>query len=87
MSTSHTKARRTVVGVVRSNKMDKTVVVNVERFERHPVYKKFVRRSKRYHAHDQLNQCNVGDRVLLVETRPLSRTKRWAVKQVIEKAR
>ncbi|RMF13239.1 MAG: 30S ribosomal protein S17 [Candidatus Dadabacteria bacterium] len=85
--TTHTARRRRVVGVVRSNKMDKTVVVNVERIEKHPVYGKYVRRSKRYHAHDEQNQCNIGDRVMLVETRPLSRKKRWAVVEIVERAR
>ncbi len=84
---SHNQNRRTIVGVVRSSAMDKTVVVNVETREQHPVYKKYVRTSKRYHAHDETNQCGVGDRVQLVETRPLSKTKRWAVTQVLEKAR
>lgn len=83
----HTESRRNVVGIVQSDRMDKTVVVNVERMEKHPVYKKYIRRSKRYHAHDEQNQCGVGDRVLLVETRPLSKTKRWAVKEIVEKAR
>lgn len=79
--------RRTQLGIVRSNKMDKTVVVEVSHKEKHPVYKKYIRRTKRFHAHDQSNQCQIGDRVLLIETRPLSKTKRWAVKEVVEKAR
>ena len=85
--TSQNENRRFVTGVVRSNKMDKTVVVNVERKEKHPVYKKYVRRSKRYHAHDGQDQCSIGDVVRLVETRPLSKSKRWAVVEVLEKAK
>lgn len=83
----HNDNRKQLVGVVRSNRMDKTVVVEVERIEKHPVFKKYVRRRKRFHAHDGSNQCQIGDRVQIIETRPLSRTKRWAVTQVVEKAR
>lgn len=73
-------------GVVVSDKMDKTVVVEVERFVKHPLYKKYVRRRKRYKAHDEHNRCSVGDRVLIAETRPLSRDKRWRVRTILEKA-
>ncbi|MBI4515048.1 MAG: 30S ribosomal protein S17 [Deltaproteobacteria bacterium] len=73
-------------GVVVSDKMDKTVVVAVERLVRHPKYKKYLRRQKQYKAHDEQNQCGVGDRVLIAETRPLSRDKRWAVRAILEKA-
>ncbi len=69
-----------------SNKMDKTVTVQVERLVRHSVYKKYVRRRARYAAHDENNTCGIGDRVMITESRPLSKRKRWRVSQVIEKA-
>jgi small subunit ribosomal protein S17 len=78
------KVRR---GLVVSDKMDKTVVVEVERRYPHPRYHRVVRRTARYKAHDEANQCRVGDRVEIVETRPLSATKRWRVKQVITAAK
>ncbi|MGD9982521.1 MAG: 30S ribosomal protein S17 [Reyranellaceae bacterium] len=71
--------KRILQGVVVSDKMDKTIVVKVERRVMHPVYKKFVRRSKKYHAHDEANQFKAGDQVRIRECRPLSRTKRWEV--------
>ncbi|MEO1001975.1 MAG: 30S ribosomal protein S17 [Cyanobacteria bacterium J06638_7] len=71
------------VGTVVSDKMDKTVVVAVENRFPHPIYKKTVSRTKRYKAHDETNGCKVGDRVRITETRPLSRTKRWTVAEVI----
>ncbi|KAF0118086.1 MAG: small subunit ribosomal protein S17 [Rhodospirillaceae bacterium] len=71
--------RRILQGVVVSDKMDKTVVVRVERRVMHPVYKKFIQRSKKYHAHDELNRFKVGDVVQIQECRPLSRTKSWEV--------
>jgi len=81
------KGRRKVrVGVVVSDKMDKTVVVAVMRSYRHPIYKKTIRRTKKYMAHDEQNQCRVGDRVEIIETRPLSRHKRWRVRQILERA-
>ena len=73
-------------GVVVSNKMDKTVVVLVERLVKHPKYKKYLRARKKFKAHDQGNVCQVGDQVEIVETRPLSREKRWAVVSVLKKA-
>jgi len=79
--------RKTLVGRVSSNKMDKTVVVAVERRYLHPLYKKYVTRTKRYYAHDQENGCNVGDLVRIIETRPLSRLKRWRVGAILRKAR
>jgi small subunit ribosomal protein S17 len=79
--------RATKVGVVVSDKMDKTVVVQVERRIFHETYGKVIKRTSRFKAHDERNQCGVGDKVLIIETRPLSRDKNWAVKQVIEKAR
>jgi len=76
--------RKTLVGVVISNKMDKTVVVESNRLVKHPVYKKLVKRRARYKAHDKKNQCEVGDKVLIIESRPLSKHKRWRVKEIIE---
>ncbi len=91
MDATHTPAprrhRTTKVGVVVSDKMDKTVVVKVERKIFHKTYQKVVNRTSKFKAHDEQNQCGVGDRVLLVETRPLSRHKHWAVKKILEKAR
>ena len=78
--------RKTLVGTVKSNKMDKTVVVVVNRLVKDRTYKKYVRRRSTYKAHDEGNQCSVGDRVLLIETRPLSKEKRWRVKEIIERA-
>jgi small subunit ribosomal protein S17 len=74
-------------GLVVSDKMDKTVVVEVEDRVKHPKYGKVIRRTKKYKAHDGENACGVGDRVLLMETRPLSATKRWRVAQILEKAK
>ncbi len=73
-------------GVVVSTKMDKTVVVQVERSYRHPIYKKVVRQRKKYKAHDQNEKCRVGDLIEITETRPLSKTKHWTVAQIIKKA-
>jgi len=73
-------------GLVVSNKMDKTVVVVVERLVRHPQYHKFLRQRARYKAHDERNQCEIGDRVRLVESRPLSREKRWAVQSILSRS-
>ena len=77
--------RKTRVGVVVSDKMDKTVVVEVKRLVAHPLYHKIIRRRARLKAHDADNSCQVGDKVLVEETRPLSRDKRWRVKQILEK--
>jgi small subunit ribosomal protein S17 len=79
--------RKTREGLVVSGKMDKTVVVLVEDRVKHPKYGKVIRRTKKYIAHDGANECGVGDRVLLMETRPLSATKRWRVAEVLEKAK
>ncbi len=78
--------RKERVGVVVSDRMDKTVVVRVESVFHHPVYKKAVRRHKKYKAHDEHNQCRVGDRVRIAETRPLSKEKRWRVVEILERA-
>jgi small subunit ribosomal protein S17 len=77
-------ARKSRQGVVISDKMDKTVVVLVEQFVQHPVYKKFIRKRKKYKAHDPENRCRIGDQVSIVETRPLSREKRWRVQSVVK---
>ena len=77
---------KTREGVVVSDKMEKTVVVAVELWAKHRLYKKYIRRRAHYKVHDERNQCSVGDRVLIAETRPLSRDKRWRVRTVLEKA-
>jgi len=74
---------RTRIGIVRSNKMDKTAVVEVTRYVRHPLYKKYIRRRVRYLAHDGDNTCGVGDEVRIIETRPMSRNKRWRVVETL----
>lgn len=79
--------RKTRQGVVVSNKMEKTVVVAARFKEKHPIYGKFVSKTKKYHAHDENNECNPGDTVLLMETRPLSATKRWRVVKIVERAK
>lgn len=78
-------AERSISGKVVSNKMDKTIVVLGERKVKHPLYGKFVRRSTKYHAHDENNECNIGDTVLIKECRPLSKTKSWSLIKVVEK--
>jgi small subunit ribosomal protein S17 len=77
--------RKKMTGVVVKDKMDKTVVIEVEKFLKHPKYHKYLKTKKRYKAHDEKNECNVGDRVLIVESRPLSKEKRWVVKEIVEK--
>ena len=79
--------RKTRVGVVVSDKMDKTIVVASKFKEKHPIYGKFVSKTKKYHAHDENNDCNVGDTVLIMETRPLSKTKRWRLVNIVERAK
>jgi len=79
--------RKERVGVVVSDKMDKSVVVGVERQLMHPIYGRTVKKNKRYVAHDEANDCKVGDTVRIVETRPMSKTKRWRVGEVIERAK
>lgn len=79
--------RKTRVGVVVSDKMDKTVVVAVERLVQHPLYKKTIKRTTKFKAHDENNECRVGDKVLIMETRPLSKEKRWRVVQILERAK
>lgn len=79
--------RKTRTGVVVSDKMDKTVVVAIQDNVRHPLYKKIIKRTVKLKAHDENNECNTGDRVLVMETRPLSKDKRWRVSKIIEKAK
>ena len=78
--------RKGRVGIVVSDKMDKTVVVQLDQVVKHPVYKKYIKRKVTFKAHDETNQCGIGDKVEVVETRPLSKDKRWRVRQVIEKS-
>ena len=84
---SERNLRKTRVGKVVSNKMDKTVVVAIEDNVKHPLYKKIIKNTIRLKAHDEGNACNIGDRVLIMETRPLSKDKRWRVAQIVEKAK
>lgn len=79
--------RKERVGVVSSDKMDKTITVAVKWKEKHPIYGKFVNKTKKYHAHDEKNECGIGDTVRIMETRPLSRTKRWRLTEIIERAK
>jgi small subunit ribosomal protein S17 len=85
METRNLRKERT--GVVFSNKMDKTITVAVKWKEKHPIYGKFVSKTKKYHAHDDKNECNIGDTVKIMETRPLSKLKRWRLVQIIERAK
>jgi len=79
--------RKTRIGVVKSNKMDKSITVTVERRVKHPIYGKFVKKTSSFHAHDEKNECTVGDVVKIMESRPLSKTKRWRLVEVVEKAK
>ncbi len=79
--------RKTDVGKVVSNKMDKTIVVAIENSVKHPLYKKIIKRTIRLKAHDEENACNIGDKVRIMETRPLSKDKRWRLVEIIEKAK
>lgn len=79
--------RKERVGVVTSNKMDKTITVAVERREKHPIYGKFVKKTTKFAAHDEKNDCGIGDTVKIMETRPLSKNKRWRLVEVIERAK
>ena len=84
---SERNLRKTRTGIVASNKMDKTVVVSVLDNVKHPLYNKIVKRTVKFKAHDEENACNIGDRVMIMETRPLSKDKRWRVVEIIEKAK
>ena len=81
------KLRKERIGVVFSNKMDKTITVAVKWKEKHPIYGKFVNKTKKFHAHDEKNDCNIGDTVRIMETRPLSKSKRWRVVEIMERAK
>ena len=79
--------RKTRIGVVSSNKMDKTITVEVERKVKHPLYGKFLKKTTKFHAHDEKNECSIGDTVKIMESRPLSKTKRWRLVEVVEKVK
>ena len=79
--------RKERVGVVVSNKMDKTIVVAVKWKEKHPIYGKFVNKTRKFHVHDEKNECGIGDTVRIMETRPLSKTVRWRLTQIMERAK
>ena len=85
METRNLRKERT--GVVTSNKMDKSITVAIKWKEKHPIYVKFVSKTNKYQAHDENNECNIGDTVKIMETRPLSKTKRWRLVQIIERAK
>ncbi len=79
--------RKTRTGVVSSNKMDKTITVKVERKIKHPLYGKFLKKTTSFHAHDEKNECSIGDTVKIMESRPMSKTKRWRLVEVVEKVK
>ena len=79
--------RKTRTGVVSSNKMDKTITVKVERKIKHPLYGKFLKKTTSFHAHDEKNECSIGDTVKIMESRPLSKTKRWRLVEIVEKVK
>nr|WP_319494670.1 30S ribosomal protein S17 [uncultured Desulfobacter sp.] len=80
------KNKKELIGLIVSDKMDKSVVVRVERFVQHKVYKKYIKRYKKYHAHDEQNECRIGDEVKIIETRPLSKLKRFRIAEIVKKA-
>src|SRR5437764_13570746 len=84
---SERNLRKTRTGIVTSDKMDKTMTVSIERRVKHPMYGKFVKKTTKFHAHDEKNECGVSDTVKIMETRPLSKTKRWRLVEVVEKAK
>jgi len=84
---SERNLRKQRIGIVISNKMEKTISVSVQRKLRHPIYGKFVKKSKKFIAHDEKNECNIGDTVRIMETRPISKLKRWRLIEVVEKAK
>ncbi len=79
--------RKTRTGIVSSNKMDKTITVKVERKVKHPLYGKFLKKTTSFHAHDEKNECSIGDTVKIMESRPMSKTKRWRLVEVVEKVK
>ena len=86
-ATADRNLRKTRIGVVTSNKMDKSITVVIEKKVKHPKYGKFLKQSKKFHAHDEKNECGIGDIVKIMETRPLSKLKRWRLVEVVEKAK
>lgn len=84
---SERNLRKTRIGVVTSNKMEKTITVAVERKVKHPIYGKFLKKTTSFHAHDEKNECSIGDTVKIMETRPLSKLKRWRLVEVVEKVK
>ncbi len=81
------KSRKSRIGIVSSDKMEKTITVDVKRKVKHPIYGKFVKKTKKFHAHDEKGEAGIGDTVRIMETRPLSKTKRWRLVEIIEKAK
>jgi small subunit ribosomal protein S17 len=86
-NTATRNLRKVRVGVVTSNKMDKTITVAIQRKVKHPIYGKFINKTTKFHAHDEKNECSIGDTVRIMETRPLSKTKRWRLVEVVEKVK
>ncbi|HCY88791.1 MAG TPA: 30S ribosomal protein S17 [Chitinophagaceae bacterium] len=86
-TTTARNLRKTKIGVVSSNKMDKTITVKVERKIKHPLYGKFLKKTNSFHAHDEKNECSIGDIVKIMESRPLSKTKRWRLVEIVEKVK
>ncbi len=86
-TTARTAGRKTFVGIVESNKMQQTIVVTVERMVKHPQYGKYIKRTTKLYAHDPENTCKIGDKVLVMSTRPISKLKRWRLIEVIERAK
>jgi small subunit ribosomal protein S17 len=87
LATEARNLRKTRIGVVTSNKMTKTITVAVERKVKHPIYGKFVKKTTKFHAHDEKNEASIGDIVRIMETRPLSKTKRWRLVEIVEKVK
>ncbi|GAC1425223.1 MAG: 30S ribosomal protein S17 [Flavisolibacter sp.] len=87
ITTEERNIRKVRIGVVTSNKMTKTITVAVERKVKHPIYGKFVKKTTKFHAHDEKNECSIGDLVRIMETRPLSKTKRWRLVEIVEKVK
>ncbi len=81
------RLRKERIGIVVSNKMDKSIVVEIERKEKHPIYKKFVKKTNKFSAHDEKNDCGIGDTVKIMETRPISKNKCWRLVEIIERAK
>lgn len=86
MENKSRQTRKLRRGIVVSNKMDKTIVVKVEAMKLHPLYKKFIKQSAKFHAHDEKNEANIGDTVEIIETRPLSKTKRWRLIRIVDRS-